>query len=97
MSLPSSTLFIKRDIGNIACPSCGLYKTIRRSHARSNREKIVNILTFQKLYRCKSCGWRGHKFNIVFTKQSLKYLVFYIILAVLSFAITKIFLNKIIE
>lgn len=42
----------------IPCPSCG-EGAIARSRARTPGEHIRKRLTDRRLYRCKSCGWRG--------------------------------------
>lgn len=96
MALTSSILF-KRDINSIKCPSCKKYHSLRRSHSRDTKEKIFNYLTFRKLYRCKSCGWRGYKFKVVITKKSLKNILLYIILILLSLEITRMVLSKVIN
>lgn len=39
------------------CPACGA--EARRSHSRGLREKLFKVTSGYRIYRCKSCQWRG--------------------------------------
>jgi predicted RNA-binding Zn-ribbon protein involved in translation (DUF1610 family) len=66
------------------CSSCNSVGTLHKSRARGAWEQFVKKFTIFKLYRCKNCGWRGYKSTIILTTESLKTLVIYIALAVVS-------------
>ncbi|GBD87781.1 hypothetical protein BMS3Abin03_01715 [bacterium BMS3Abin03] len=62
------------------CPSCNAVGLLRKSRARSTKEKIIKILTPYGMYRCKKCGWRGYRTKFILTKQSVKNSIVYIFL-----------------
>ena len=52
------------------CPQCKEFGTLQRSRAKN--------------YRCTKCGWRGSMSYLIFTKTSVKTLLFYLFLALLT-------------
>lgn len=64
------------------CPSCKASNTLHRSRARKFSEKLLKLTGIFKLYRCKSCGWRGIKSTLVITSESLKKLLYVILIAI---------------
>lgn len=61
------------------CPECGNI-TLHRSRSRNMFEKFLKKFTFVKVYRCKSCGWRGYRSTFVITMNSFKDILVYIVL-----------------
>ncbi|MEG8945848.1 hypothetical protein [Rosettibacter firmus] len=68
----------------IKCPECKSALTLHSSHSRNMKEQIIKRLTFFKIYRCKECGWRGYLSTYRFTKDSLKVLLLYGLIVLLS-------------
>lgn len=68
-----------------ACPSCKSLNTLKRSHSRNKKEKLINRLGFYHTFRCRSCGWRGYLSTFSFTLHSLKALLMYA--AIIAFAV----------
>jgi predicted RNA-binding Zn-ribbon protein involved in translation (DUF1610 family) len=66
------------------CPECGAIGTLHRSRARNTKEMLIKALTPFKLYRCKKCGWRGYRSTITLTLGSLKALLLYLVLALIT-------------
>ncbi|MEJ5350487.1 MAG: hypothetical protein WHS65_02730 [Melioribacteraceae bacterium] len=66
------------------CPSCKSALTLHSSRARNMREQIIKRITFFKIYRCKECGWRGYMSTYKITKDSLKALLLYSVIILLS-------------
>jgi hypothetical protein len=58
--------------------------SLRNSRPRNSKEKIIRIITFFELYRCKKCGWRGWKLNFLFKARTIKKILFYIFLMLLA-------------
>lgn len=71
-----------------SCPSCKATGTLKRSHSRNFGEKLLNSATFLKMYRCKSCGWRGSIKTIAITSASLLILLLYLTLILSASFIT---------
>lgn len=71
-----------------ACPSCNSLNTLKRSHARNTKEKFINRIGLYHTFRCKSCGWRGYLSTFSFTLQSLKAMIIYLAIILLSVFIT---------
>ena len=46
------------DFSGQPCQACGS-RSLRRSRARSLRERVHRRLSQKRLYRCEACGWRG--------------------------------------
>lgn len=57
------------------CPCCSQDYRLHRSKVRTLRGKVLASLTFRRLYRCSSCGWRGHLFTLIFSVKNLAELV----------------------
>ncbi|HMN48613.1 MAG TPA: hypothetical protein PKD67_05730 [Ignavibacteriaceae bacterium] len=79
---------IKKDPILEACPSCGASNTIRRSHSRNIKEKLISHLTIYKTYRCKKCGWRGFLKTITVGTSTLKVVFIYLGLILITSFLT---------
>lgn len=66
------------------CPSCKSVGTLHRSRSRNMFEQIVRRTSFFKTYRCKECGWRGFRSTIILTKRSVRSIVIYLILILIT-------------
>ena len=66
------------------CPSCKSENTLRNSHTRNTKEKILKTFTWFDIYRCKKCGWRGWKSNYQLSAQILRKAFFYLLLMLLA-------------
>jgi len=66
------------------CPSCKSESTLRNSRARNTKEKTIRILTWFEIYRCKKCGWRGWKTNIILEQRLIKKLFLYGLLMIIA-------------
>lgn len=66
------------------CPSCKSESTLRNSRARNMKEKIIREITWFDLYRCKKCGWRGWKANIILEQRVIKKLLLYGLLMIIA-------------
>jgi len=66
------------------CPSCKAALSLHSSRARNMREQIIKRITFFKIYRCKECGWRGYRATYTITKDSIKALLLYAVIILLS-------------
>lgn len=66
------------------CPSCNAINSLHRSRARKFSEKIIKVVGFLKIYRCKNCGWRGIRSTIVITSKSLKNFGYVLLMAVVA-------------
>lgn len=83
-----------RDPGYAKCPSCKSVNSLHRSRARSAKEKLIQVTKLYKMYRCKSCGWRGALATIILTKKMLKLLFMYIVIALVSGVIIREILKR---
>jgi len=73
------------------CPSCQTLGSLRKSRARSVKEKIIKLVTPYGMYRCKKCGWRGYRSKFILTKQSVKNSIVYIFLiAIVAYIVLQI-------
>jgi predicted RNA-binding Zn-ribbon protein involved in translation (DUF1610 family) len=81
-------VILKRDPVLESCPSCGAANTIRRSHSRSTKEKLINHFTIYKTYRCKNCGWRGFLKTVTLSSSTFRVVAIYLLLLLLSGFIT---------
>ncbi len=79
------------------CPDCRELGVLHRSRARNTKERIIKSTTFFKLYRCKKCGWRGYRSTLTITRQSVKVLFYYLLLAVFVGFIVRFVLTKFIH
>ena len=66
------------------CPACSNENTLRNSHARTTKERIIKTLTWFELYKCKKCGWRGWKMNIYFEQRLIKKIILYVLLMIIA-------------
>lgn len=66
------------------CPQCKEFGTLQRSRAKNMLEQIIKKISFFKYYRCTKCGWRGSMSYLIFTKTSVKTLLFYLFMALLA-------------
>lgn len=80
----SSRILFKKSPDYSACPSCSSFNTIRRSSSRNWVEYIIAHGTFFRIYRCKNCGWRGYLSTLSITSKSVKNLLLYILLGIVS-------------
>lgn len=80
----SNKILVRRDASLASCPSCNRSFTLRRSRSRSMRETVIRTITPFKTYRCRECGWRGHKSNIIVTWRSLRNLVMYMLISLFA-------------
>lgn len=76
------------------CPECGKVGFLHRSRARTMKEQAIKRFTFWNIYRCKECGWRGYLSNLTITKNSLRNLAIYVVLAGVTAFIVKFVLTK---
>jgi predicted RNA-binding Zn-ribbon protein involved in translation (DUF1610 family) len=76
----SQAIFLKNYFTQ-KCPSCGASNSLRRSKARTFNESLIKKFTFFRTFRCKDCGWRGYLSTLSINKPGLKYLFFYLALA----------------
>ncbi len=85
-----------KDPGFEKCPECGNI-TLHRSRSRNLFEKFLKRFTFFKIYRCRSCGWRGYRSTLTLTMGSFKDVFIILILlgitAILVLFVIKKFLN----
>lgn len=77
-----------------ACPKCGKVNVLRRSRSRTFFEKLLRYTSIFKMYRCRSCGWRGSKSVVIITVQTIKNLLLYIIAALVSAYVVHYFLKN---
>ena len=68
----------------IKCPSCKTVSALRNSRARNIKEKVIRSITWFELYRCKKCGWRGWKANIILEQRAIKKIIFYTLLMIIA-------------
>ena len=75
------------------CPSCSQVSSLRISRARSSKEKLILLIPIVEIYRCRKCGWRGWKFNLlldqVYIKKSIVYIFLVIITAIIVYNLLK--------
>lgn len=89
----SQILFL-RDPGYAKCPSCKNVNSLHRSRARDMKEKLIKATKLYKIYRCKSCGWRGYLATIIITTKSIKIFFWYVLIALLSGVIIREILKR---
>lgn len=76
------------------CPGCNEVGSLHRSRARSMKEQIIKKITFFKLFRCTTCGWRGFRSTFTITQQSLKSIALYATLILATVLIIRLVLTK---
>ncbi|WP_337872383.1 hypothetical protein [Ignavibacterium sp.] len=77
------------------CPSCKEMNTLKKSHSRNTKEKIINGIGIYHTYRCTKCGWRGYLTLVSLTLHSFRKLLIYLSLLIISIFITYQILTKI--
>lgn len=77
------------------CPNCGEIASLRRSHARTTFEKLLKFTGYIKIYRCRQCGWRGNRSTFTFKITSVKTLLIYALLILLTAAVVKIVIGRV--
>jgi predicted RNA-binding Zn-ribbon protein involved in translation (DUF1610 family) len=75
---------VSRNSKKTKCPSCKSESTLRNSRARSTKERIIKAITWFELYRCKKCGWRGWRANIILEQRTIKKIIFYALLMIVA-------------
>jgi len=58
------------------------------------KEKLIKATKLYKIYRCKSCGWRGYLATIIITTKSIKIFFWYVLIALLSGVIIREILKR---
>lgn len=76
------------------CPSCKGVGALHHSRAKNMWEQIIKKITFFRLYRCKECGWRGFLSTVVLTNESLKAVMIYVGLVLVSGYLIRLILLK---
>ncbi|MBM4172309.1 MAG: hypothetical protein FJ214_10610 [Ignavibacteria bacterium] len=76
------------------CPACKNPSVLHRSRPKSMFEQIVKQITVFKIYRCSDCGWRGFISTIIFNKESLKAVVLYLGMILITAYIIRYVLNR---
>ena len=66
------------------CPSCSEENSLRISRSRNSKERIIQLIPFIEIYRCRKCGWRGWKFDLSLNKVILKKIIVYVLLALIA-------------
>jgi len=87
-------ILYSRDPGYAKCPNCHAVNSIHHSRVRNLKEKLINATKLYKMYRCKSCGWRGSMATIIVTKKSIKIFLMYIVIALISGLIIREILKR---
>lgn len=82
--MKKETVIIKKNPIFQRCPSCKESNILHRSRVRNMREGFIKTFTFYKLYRCKKCGWRGYMSTLTLTSRSIKTLILYLVLAIVT-------------
>ncbi|MEJ5262434.1 MAG: hypothetical protein WHT45_07120 [Ignavibacterium sp.] len=93
--MTKSAVIMKRNPSFGGCPSCKEMNTIKKSHARNTKEKIINGIGIYHTYRCTKCGWRGFMASVSLTLYSLRKLLIYLSLLIISIFITYQILTRI--
>lgn len=88
----ATKVFIYRNPQLSRCPNCSALATLHRSRARNMWEQVVRKTTFLKTYRCKECGWRGFRSTVTITKKSLKAVIIYVSLILLTAWLARYFI-----
>lgn len=66
------------------CPSCSGVNTLRNSRPRNSKEKILLLVAFIKIYKCRKCGWRGWKINFNIDAKVIKKAAVYFLLVIIA-------------
>ncbi len=73
-----------RNSKKIQCPSCKSESTLRNSRPRNTKERIIKAITWLELYKCKKCGWRGWRTNIILEQRAIKKIIIYTLLMMMA-------------
>ena len=71
------------------CPQCKSVGTLHRSRTKNMYEQIIRRTTFLKTYRCKECGWRGFRSTLIFTRKSIRHIIIYSIIIIITALIAR--------
>jgi predicted RNA-binding Zn-ribbon protein involved in translation (DUF1610 family) len=71
-------------IRRFKCPSCAGENTLRKSRSRNSKEKLLQLVAFLKIYKCKKCGWRGWKINFSMDAKMIKKIALYFLLVLIA-------------
>lgn len=88
----NSRVLIHRNPQFARCPQCKSVGTLHRSRSRNMYEQIVRRITFFKTYRCKECGWRGFRSTLIFTKKSVRNIILYATIIILTAFVARYFI-----
>jgi hypothetical protein len=93
--MQTKNIFIRNPIFQ-TCPSCG-NDALRSSHPRNWRERLVDNLTFYKIYRCRQCGWRHYLSTFNVSALSVKIILLYTISAFVIAYVVYMVLSKVVK
>ncbi|MCL6494152.1 MAG: hypothetical protein K6T54_05150 [Ignavibacterium sp.] len=93
--MSKSAVLMKRNPSFGGCPSCKELNTLKKSHSRNTKEKIVNGIGVYHTYRCTKCGWRGYLTSVALTLHSIKKLLIYLSILVITVFLTYQILQRI--
>lgn len=79
------------------CPKCKAIDTLHRSRPRKITERILSLIPVWKIYRCKTCGWRGYRMAITFSSNSLRLLFLYGLLILITAFVVRLVLSYVIK
>lgn len=82
--MPKSAVLFKRNPTFGGCPSCKELNTLKKSHSRNTKEKIINGIGIYHTYRCPKCGWRGYLTSVALSLYSIKRLLIYLSILVIT-------------
>lgn len=86
--MSKSTVLIKRNPTFGGCPFCKELNTLKKSHSRNRKEKIINGIGIYHTYRCTKCGWRGYLTSVTLTLYSIKKLLIYLSILIITLFLT---------
>jgi len=87
------TIFEKNPLFH-TCPGCGELNTLHRSSSHNWKEGFIKKISFFKIYRCTKCGWRGYLSTFNFNISALKFVGYYLGIAVIAALIMFEILSK---
>lgn len=82
--MASSKVLFHRNPQFSRCPECKTAGSLHRSRSKNLYEQILRRITFLKTYRCKECGWRGFRSTVVVTRKSIRSIVIYLIIILVT-------------
>ena len=89
----SKILFL-RDASYAKCPNCKNVDTLHKSRTRNLKENLIKATKLYKIYRCKTCGWRGYLAAIIITTKEVKSILQYLAIALLAGLIVREILKR---